>query len=652
LNSALLDLYKTMVVSRLIEEHMILAIRKGHLSKWFSGIGQEAISVGASLALQSDEYILTLHRNLGVFLGRGIPLVRLFRQLLGKPGGFTDGRDRTFHFGTNEFRIIGMISHLGAQLGVADGIALAHLLRNESKVVLVFSGEGGTSEGDFHEAINVAAVWNLPVIFLIENNGYALSTPTDQQFVCQQLSDRAIGYGIPGVTIDGNCIETVYSTVGKWVEKLRVKPHPVIIECKTFRMRGHEESSGTTYVPPEAFTEWAPLDPIQRAFTQLLDRNLFSKEEDREFRSITVRHIGEAFDEAIATLPAEIEEAGETASVYSVGKPDEIKVVASSPTREMRLVDALQSGLDNALEVWSDLVLMGQDIAEYGGVFKVTAGLSEKYSVKRVRNTPLCESAVLGAALGLAIQGMRSVVEMQFADFVTCGFNQIVNNLAKTHYRWGQEVNVTIRMPTGAGVRGGPFHSQSTEGWFMQVPGLKVVIPSNPYDAKGMLLASIADPNPVLFFEHKLLYRSSKIKVPEGYYTVPIGRAAIVKLGSDLTILTYGLGVRWALEAAERNTDIDFEVIDLRTLLPLDAEAIEMSIRKTGKVIVLTEPPGFAGPGAEILSTITERCFSYLDAPPVRLGSMFTPIPFAPEREDFYLANRLLDDGLKKLHAY
>ncbi len=632
---------------------MILSIRKGHLSKWFSGIGQEAISVGASLALDQDEYVLTLHRNLGVFIGRSIPLVRLFRQLLGKSGGFTDGRDRTFHFGTNEFRIVGMISHLGAQLGVADGIALAHSLKNESKVVLVFTGEGGASEGDFHEAINVAAVWNLPVIFLIENNGYALSTPTAQQYLCEQLSDRAIGYGIPGITIDGNCVKTVHYTVQTWVEKLRRNPHPVIIECKTFRMRGHEESSGTAYVPPESFKEWAHLDPIQRAYTELLEQNLFSIEEDQVFRRASARLISEAFEEAIATPLARMEEEEEIRAVYSIGTSGGFSDATNSGSiREMRVVDALQSGLDNALETWDDLVLMGQDIAEYGGVFKVTAGLSEKYSSRRVRNTPLCESAVLGAALGLAIKGMRSVVEMQFADFVTCGFNQIVNNLAKTHYRWGQDVNVTVRMPTGAGVRGGPFHSQSTEGWFMQVPGLKVVFPSNPFDAKGMLLAAIADPNPVLFFEHKFLYRSLKSEVPEGFYTVPIGRAAVVRPGSDLTIITYGLGVRWALEAAERLSKVDFEILDLRTLLPLDVDAIEQSVKKTGKVLVLTEPPGFAGPAAEILSTITERCFSWLDAPPVRLGSLFTPIPFAAEREDFYLAVRSLDDEILKLNAY
>lgn len=650
MNSSLLDLYKTMTLSRLIEEHMILSIRKGHLSKWFSGIGQEAISVGASHALEKDEYILTLHRNLGVFISRSIPLLRLFRQLLGKPGGFTEGRDRTFHFGTNEFRIVGMISHLGAQLGVADGIALAHSLRNESKVVLVFTGEGGASEGDFHEAINVAAVWKLPVIFLIENNGYALSTPTSQQYICEQLSDRAVGYGIPGVTIDGNCVKTVHDTVKSWAERLRQNPHPVIIECKTFRMRGHEESSGTAYVPPEAFKEWAHLDPIQRAYTDLLDQQLFSAEENEEFRRLSARVIGEAFDEAIATSPVPIEQEEEVRSVYSIGRRGD--TAPGGPRREMRLVDALQSGLDNALETWEDLVLMGQDIAEYGGVFKVTAGLAEKYSSSRVRNTPLCESAVLGAALGLSIKGMRSVVEMQFADFVTCGFNQVVNNLAKTHYRWGQEVNVTVRMPTGAGVRGGPFHSQSTEGWFMQVPGLKVVFPSNPFDAKGMLLAAIADPNPVLFFEHKFLYRSSKSEVPEGFYTVPLGSASVIRAGSDITIITYGLGVRWALDAVERHSTIDFEILDLRTLLPLDVESIEASVRKTGKVIVLTEPPCFAGPAAEILSTITERCFSWLDAPPVRLGSLFTPIPFAAEREDFYMATRLLDNEIIKLNAY
>jgi 2-oxoisovalerate dehydrogenase E1 component len=650
--STSLGRYQLMLRSRLIEEHMLMALRKGQISKWFSGIGQEGISVGAASALSKHEYLLTVHRNLGAFVTREIPLRRLFCQFLGKPEGFTKGRDRTFHFGSTEYHIVGMISHLAAQLCVGTGIALAQRLKNSGGVALAFTGEGATSEGDFHEALNLASTWKLPIIFVVENNGYALSTPTEQQYTCQKLSDRALGYGIEGLTIDGNNVEEVYSTIAGYVEKIRRQPQPVIVECLTFRMRGHEEASGTDYVPDELFEYWGTKDPVSQAFVHLIESsNCWDGEKNQRFIDQQKEEIAEAFDYALSAGGVQVSVETELSDVYC---PDaEFPPPSSSGRRiERRFVDALNDALRLAMRQWPDLILMGQDIATYGGVFKVTDLLLQEFGAARVRDTPLCESAVLGAALGLAIEGYRSVVEMQFADFVSCGFNQIVNNLAKTHYRWGQSVPVTVRLPTGAGVGAGPFHSQSNEAWFMHVPGLKVVVPSNPEDAKGLLLASIADHNPVLFFEHKSLYRTRKAEIPDDFYVIPLGRASVCRAGEVMTVITYGLGVHWVQAILSEDPALDVELIDLRTLVPLDIDTIVSSVKKTGKALVVCEPPDFCGPGAEIVATLSEHCFEYLDAPIRRLGSLYTPIPFERSLEQQYLPLGRLKAAMLSLYNY
>lgn len=645
------SIYKELIKPRIIEEKMLVLLRQGKIAKWFSGIGQEAISVGTAMALELDEYILPMHRNLGVFTVRGIPLNRLFSQFQGKPGGFTKGRDRSFHFGTQQYHIVGMISHLGPQLGVADGIALANKLRKAKKATAVFSGDGGASEGDFHESINVAAVWDLPVIFIVENNGYGLSTPSNEQFRCKQFIDKAIGYGIEGVQVDGNNILEVYKAVDSISKSIRENPRPVLLECLTFRMRGHEEASGTKYVPQALFEEWGKKDPIKNFEEYLLNEKIIDQQLVNQYRDEIKHEIEQGLEIAFAEADVMPDTEKEIADLYKPFYYSELKPVSDKKS-DKRFLDALSDGMKQAMQRHRNLIIMGQDVAEYGGVFKATVGFVEEFGRDRVRNTPLCESAIIGSGLGLSINNYKSIVEMQFADFVTCGFNQIINNLAKTHYRWGQNADVVVRMPTGAGVGAGPFHSQSNEAWFVHTPGLKVVYPAFPSDAKGLLASAIEDPNPVMFFEHKGLYRSISEEVHDDYYTVEIGKARLVKEGTDVSIITYGLGVHWALEALKNNPEISADLVDLRTLLPWDKEAVLASVRKTGKVIVMHEDTLTGGIGGEIASYIAENCFQILDAPVMRCASLDTPIPMSSELEWNFLPKKRFKDMLLKLVAY
>ncbi|WP_017498287.1 thiamine pyrophosphate-dependent enzyme [Flavobacterium sp. WG21] len=649
-DTQLLDLYKKILKPRLIEEKMLILIRQGKVSKWFSGIGQEAIAVGVTSVLDDSEYVLPMHRNLGVFTSRNIPLHRLFSQWQGKANGFTKGRDRSFHFGTQEYNIIGMISHLGPQLGIADGIALAHKLKNENKITAVFTGEGATSEGDFHEALNIAAVWKLPVMFVIENNGYGLSTPTNEQYFCENLADKGIGYGIESHIIDGNNIVEIYNKLAQLKEEMQKDPHPVLLEFKTFRMRGHEEASGTKYVPQELMDEWAAKDPVANYQKYLIETGVLTAEFDEQLHSSLKQEIDENW--AMANAEPEIvpDYSGELEDVYKPFVYEEVK--SDSEVANIRFIDAISSSLKESMEQHENLVIMGQDIAEYGGAFKITDGFVKLFGKERVRNTPICESAVVSAGMGLSINGCKAIVEMQFADFVSTGFNPIVNLLAKSHYRWGEKADVVVRMPCGGGTQAGPFHSQTNEAWFTKTPGLKVVYPAFPYDAKGLLNTSINDPNPVLFFEHKQLYRSVYQDVPVDYYTIPLGKAALLKEGNSVTIIAFGATVHWALETLNKNPEIKADLIDLRTLQPLDTETIFNSVRKTGKVIIYQEDTLFGGIASDISALIMEECFEHLDGPVKRVASLDSPIPFTKALEDQFLAKNRFEDVLLELLKY
>lgn len=659
-NETLVDIYKSILLPRMIEEKMLVLLRQGKISKWFSGIGQEAIAVGATLALQDDEWIMPLHRNLGVFTSRGMPLHKLFMQWQGNKEGYSHGRERSFHFGSREHHICGMISHLGPQLAIGGGVALAYKLRNEEKVSLSFTGDGGTSEGDFHEALNTASVWDLPAIFIIENNGYGLSTPVSEQYRCESLVTRAAGYGMEGIRIDGNNILEVYDTIRGVRDYCIKNQRPYLIECMTFRMRGHEEASGVKYVPKELFEEWGKKDPVANYEHWLVSSGILNDKKVSVIREALKIHVEKELAMGYEANPIVPNTEEEVSAVYAFRPRDyNLPVIDNSlepqevfPSSDKKFINAISDGLRQSMQKHDNLVLMGQDIAEYGGAFKMTEGFVNEFGKHRVRNTTLCESAIVGAALGMSLEGFKVMMEMQFADFVTAGFNQIVNNLAKIHYRWGQHADVVIRMPTGGGVGAGPFHSQSNEAWFVHTPGLKVVYPSTPFDAKGLLIASINDPNPVMYFEHKALYRSISEPVPDEYYEVEIGKARIVRQGEDVSVITYGSGVHWIMEYAKNHPDISFDIIDLRTLLPFDTEAIRQSVERTGKVLLLHEDTLTGGIGGEIAAWIAEHCFTSLDAPVVRCAGLDTPVPFNIDLEKNFMAYSRLDEAVNKLISF
>jgi 2-oxoisovalerate dehydrogenase E1 component len=648
-NALLIDLYKQLLKPRMIEEKMLLLLRQGKISKWFSGIGQEAISVGCTAALDEDEKIFPMHRNLGVFTSRDMPLDRLFCQWQGKKNGYTKGRDRSFHFGSIDHNIIGMISHLGPQLSLAAGVALAYRLDEKPKISVAFTGDGATSQGEFHEAINTAAVWQLPVIFIVENNGYGLSTPNDEQFLCKNIADKGIGYGVKSATIDGNNILEVYSKIQEIRKMLIEEPQPFLLECMTFRMRGHEEASGTKYVPSELFETWKQKDPLDTFQKHLTDLGILDENIIESIRSKIKDEIDTAWKYTESQPEIHPDTTEEQDDLYA---PHNFKEIFPSPeVEDTRFIDAISYALDQSMEKFPNLILMGQDIAEYGGAFKITQGFVEKYGKNRVRNTPLCESAIIGIGLGLSLENYKSMIEMQFADFVSCGFNQIVNNLAKLHYRWGHRADVVIRMPAGGGMAAGPFHSQCNEAWFTHTPGLKVIFPSSAYDAKGLLISAFEDPNPVLFFEHKAMYRTVMDEVPKGYYNIEIGKAKTVLQGDSISIITYGMGVHWALKTVEQMA-ISADIIDLRTLVPLDYATIDASVKKTGKVLILHEDTLFGGIGGEISAYISENLFQHLDAPVVRIASLDTPVPFAANLEQNFLPINRLKKAIEKIFLY
>ena len=654
-HSKALELYKALLTPRLIEEKMLSLLRQNKISKWFSGIGQEAISIGVVEACSPDDVILPMHRNLGVFTHRKVPFYPLFCQLFGKADGFSNGRERSFHFGTLEHGIVGMISHLAAMMPVADGLALARKLRGDQSIAVSFCGDGATSEGDFHEALNLAAVWKLPVVFVIENNGYGLSTPTNEQFACKDLVDRAKGYGIKGFQVDGNDVFDVLNTMSR-ARKLALKGTPVLIEAMTFRMRGHEEASGTAYVPDDMFNEWSKKDPISRMEQYLADHFKLTEQDFQRLRTEIKSSFNSDLKAAIQADEPVFDESSELQAVYAPTPtlPTISKDTYHKENVEKRYVDAIRDGLYQGLKENPTAVFMGQDIAGYGGVFKISEGFLDEFGSDRIRNTPIIESGILGAGLGLSLDGFHPVIEMQFADFVSCGMNQIIQNIAKSHYRWSPPIPLTIRLPYGAGVGAGPFHSQSPEGWFMPHAGLKILVPSSVKDAQDMLYSALFEPNPVLLFEHKKIYRSVKEMVPSEAERVDFSKAYCVIEGQDASIITYGMGVHWAKELSHHMLaeGVNIEVIDLRCLSPIDWDTVLVSVKKTHRVLLLQEASETMGPMSEIAAYISEHGFNYLDAPIIRVSSLNTPIPFNKQLEQGYLAHSKLENRMKQLLSY
>jgi 2-oxoisovalerate dehydrogenase E1 component len=589
----------------------------------------------------------------------------LFRQLLGREGPITGGRDRTFHFGDLDHHVVGMISHLGAMAPVATGLALAARLRGEDRVAAVLTGDGASSEGDVHEAMNLAAVWKLPVVFVIENNQWGLSTPVSEQYACVDLVDRAAGYGMPGELVDGNDVLAVLDACARAAARGRAGKGPTLLECKTFRMRGHEEASGADYVPAADIAAWVARDPIDRFEARLDEAGVLPATERAGLREELRAEVETLVSGALAApAPATTEDA-ELGRVFAApaplrrrdadGEAGSAGSGAGLGDGDVRYLDAIRDALAVALAADDRVVLLGQDIARYGGVFKATQGLADEFGTERVRNTPIIESGAIGAALGLALAGFRPVVEMQFGDFVTCGFNQLVNNVATTRYRWNAAVPLVVRLPVGGGLGAGPFHSQNVEAWFAHVPGLKVVAPATAGDAKGLLLAALDDGNPVLVLEHKRLYRSVRGPVPGGHHVVPIGAGRIARPGSAATVVTYGAGVEWAVTAADALAAEgagEVEVIDLRSLRPWDRDMVLDSVRRTSRVLVLHEAGLTGGLGAEIAATVADQAFMDLDAPVRRVGGLDTPIPFAPTLEAVWSADSRLLPALRELLAF
>ena len=739
--------YAFMRLAREFDSRFEAMLLTGRVAKWYSAIGNEAITVPAGLALEPGDVLCSLHRDVGAILSfyldpaRAFPglgfeggvaadvtggsgragsawsgggadprpdprpdpetlFERLARQVLGRTGGFSEGIERSYHYGYFDaaagLRHVGMISHLGSMIPVAAGCAFALKKHGSDRVAINFIGEGGTSTGDFHEGLNLAAVWKLPLVLVIENNRYAFSTPSRFQYACIQLSDRGPGYGIASETVDGNDADTMAKAIARAVARARAGHGPTLLEAMVGRLRGHAEGDGSMKVVPEAELElYRAQDPVptygdrleregtldaatraridarakelvERAIDRALDapppppetafRPVFATERGASLlvrrddeNDDTAASMRKPFDHLESTqevpLLVEAEEEGPTAMAAFIGGSG--GATGAATAGEVTYLDAIHEALREEMERDEMVVLLGQDIGAFQGAFRVTRGLHALWP-DRVLDTPISESGTLGLAAGAALLGYVPVVEMQFADFVSCGFNQIVNVLAKLFYRFERPCPVVIRLPAGGGVGAGAFHSQNPEGWFAHVAGLKVVCPATAADAKGLMKAAIRDPNPVIFCENKFLYRRVKETLPEGDLVGEIGKARVARAGDRLTLVGYGASTWTALEAAEALAaeGVEAEVIDLRTLVPFDEEMVLASVRKTGRCLVVHEAQATGGFGGEIAAVVAEKAFPWLDAPIARVAYPDRPSPYARNLEQ-----ALLPDQEKTLAA-
>lgn len=678
--SARLLRYAYMKLARDFDARFENLLLTGRVSKWYSEVGNEATTVPAGLALEPGDALCTLHRDLGAILavyldaGRIFPgfdfgavdpqkpepvaiLRRLACQLLGKGDGFSQGVERSFHYGylapDEDILHVGMISHLGSMIPVAAGCAFAFQQDGSDRVAINFIGEGGTSTGDFHEGLNMAAVWKLPLILVIENNRYAFSTPADLQYAAEKLSDRGVGYGIAAGTVDGNDPDAMAEAYDRAVARARRGDGPTLIEAMLGRMRGHSEGDDSLkVVPKEDLERYVAADPVPGYRRRILDEGVADEATVERLEQRVKDLVEEAIGQALEASPPTAETA-RRAVFAPVPEPSPVGPSASGPVSETMLEDARESTYVEAVTraLWEEMerdekvVLLGQDIGVFEGAFRVTRGFHERWP-HRVFDTPIAESGTIGIAVGASLLGYRPVVEMQFADFVSCGFNQLVNVAAKLFYRWQIPCPLVVRLPSGGGAGAGPFHSQNPEGWFAHTGGLKVVCPATAHDALGLLKASIRDPNPVLFFEHKFLYRRIKEKLTSAPGETDgvgrLGEAAIRREGTDLTLVAYGASVWAALDAArELETEgISAEVVDLRTLVPFDEETVLASVKKTSRVLIVHEDQLTAGFGAEVAARVADGGFTDLDAPVRRVAYPDRPSPFAKALEQELLPGK------------
>jgi pyruvate/2-oxoglutarate/acetoin dehydrogenase E1 component/TPP-dependent pyruvate/acetoin dehydrogenase alpha subunit len=672
----LLKLLYGLRLTRSLEERLEFKLyRQGRIyGSVFTSRGQEALSVGGALAFEPSDVLCPSHRDMGVYLLRGMTVERVLGNYMGREIGPCRGRDGNIHTGDMELGLVAFVSHLADSIPVAAGVALSYRMRQRPNVAGVFFGDGASSRGDFHEGLNFAAVHRLPVVFICNNNQYAYSTPLHLQMAVPGVAERSIGYGFPTHTVDGNDVIEVHRVVSEAVRRARTGGGPTLIEGRTFRMTGHSGHDDASYVPRELLEEWARKDPIERLVETLQGEGLLSEEESAELD----RRIEEEIDRGLEAAERSPEPAAESAllEVYS----DPPYRAATPPWRQRRdertpverlaaapvlaaprlgegaadrdsavtYVDAIRQGILEEMEADPDVFILGEDIGRYGGAFKATRGLYERFGAERVIDTPISESGIVGAAIGAALAGMRPIVEMQFIDFISCAFDQITSFAAKCRYRWGPSVPIVVRGPCGGGVSGGPYHSQNVESYFLHTPGLKIVAPATARDARALLRSAVRDNDPVLYFEHKYLYRRVReILPPAEEDIVPIGKAVCRRRGRDLSIVTFGAMVYRALEAAETLAaeGAEVEVLDLRTLLPLDTDALLESVARTGKVILLHEATLTGGIGGELAALIAEHVFEYLDGPIRRIAAADTPSPFSRSLESYTLPQ--LDDVVR-----
>ena len=616
-------LYVTMLTARRFDERTIELFNQGLVKGTaHSAVGQEAIAAGACAALRDDDYVVTHHRGHGHTIAKGADLNRMMAELMGKETGYCRGLGGSMHIAALDRGILGANGVVGAGIGIGTGAGLSALIRKTGQVCLVFFGDGAANEGIFHEALNLASLWKLPVIYFCENNQYALSTTQAESTAVDKLSSRAAAYRMPGTTIDGNDVLAVHDAVRKAVERARAGDGPSLIEAMTYRWGDHSMRANLPRYRTEAEeAEWYAKDPLKR-----IERRIPAAARHRS-------EIDERIEAAIAFAKASPEPSEELmeSAVYA---PFELEEPQPPPVgnREIGFGEALSEAMAQEMTRDDRVVVLGEDVGKIGGIFGATRGLRERFGAERVRDTPISEAGFANTAMGAALTGLRPIVEVQIFDFVTLMMDMIVNQAAKARYMLGggPTVPLVVRGPQGGGIRLGAQHSQSLEAWFAHIPGLIVIAPSTPYDAKGLLAAAIRNDNPVVFLEHKLLYVRGKGAVPVEPYAIPIGKAEIKRPGTDVTIVATQAMVATALQAAGQLAadGIEAEVIDPRTIRPLDEEAILASVRKTNRLVVAHEGWRRWGFGAEVAALVQDHAFDWLDAPVERVGSRDVPMPY------------------------